>query len=1316
MSLALHNVSQADPLTQETLAALLPQSVAADLGTGEHIDLELTWDLSALPESGAWAGTYTVTGALPQLYALTEEAADLVVVLELDGTESYANRKAIPSGTPPYEELWVNGLSPQGTTVNLFDYWLTTQTDADNYALSWLINKGINAEHALLFGIGIQSQNRNVGNWNYWTGSKAPKTGIVDSELEDGYPKLNVDMSQASDANFKNRNDSESLAYLFDPNIQHTGKASYEDVQRLLQVDEDGYYYYNSHKNYAVYYEDANSFTLYQRPGVRTGGSSPNGQFFPFNTATTNTGTFMNNNPSTHSSINHYFGMHMTTRFIQQNSGHIDESRTKPVTYEFSGDDDVWIFIDGVLVADLGGIHDMASVKLDFSTGIITINNQTQSQRLGTILGYTTDILPDNTYHTLDFFYLERGNVDSNMNLRYNLLTVPKSNLIKVDQMGDAVAGAVFELYAVDEYRKNGTAATPIATGTTLILVESNVPPGYRSNGDIELYFHTTKADEVLLLSNSIWDKGAYAMAKVTSTAPTKIKLKTDANSVPPQGNEIVDLSKIKNPLMFAVVYQKQEHQDANGADIWLPVSGDPLQGWTVEQDSSWKSILHAAQKNPYVFQMASDGTYQVEVSDLPGAIESYYHICDNIDDARYTVGYYYTTASTLSQATETNTWRIDSDPPEEDKQYALDRVFAMNLYVTNINNRMLVHKTDMAGNALEGAIFSLYRQEDVTITADGYTIQEDAVPYDEITTKNLSTANGDLVTLRGGGVFPSETKGILEEGRYYLIETAPPNEDYQENPTAIPVVVDKTGVYADAGTITDGVAVTRGVGSVVHSMVQFAAADQVDATLYDIKAQLLTSQDNPGTDTGWSTWDDTVTDTNIPEKELHLQYESDSSKRILDYGPANRWPSQKVGLMTDVGWSKLEIRQCQNPKDSDLDSHKEDLGSRNLVNLFSGSVTVHVKNLYTQPAGDLRVSKIVTGENPDTTTAFHFRVTLTGESTDPDTQQPISGSDIAGTYGGMTFQNGVADFTLTHGQTVTASRLPAGLTYTVTEEASEEYTAIWTGQNGTIQTNAVAQVHCINEKNEDSVPAGNLSITKTVTGEGDREKAWTFSVTLKDGTGADLSGSFAYSGSKTGTLTSGGTIQLKHGETVIISGIPAGTQYLVTEAEANQDSYQTTASGTQGNIMEDADAQAMFINEKKDGGDGGVSDPTGNLSINKTVTGEGDREKYWTFSVTLKDSTGADLSGSFAYSGSKTGALTSGGTIQLKHGETVIISGIPAGTQYLVTEAEANQDGYQTTTGGTQGNIMEDADAQAMFINEKKTGAMEKSRIPPET
>ena len=53
-----------------------------------------------------------------------------------------------------------------------------------------------------------------------------------------------------------------------------------------------------------------------------------------------------------------------------------------------------------------------------------------------------------------------------------------------------------------------------------------------------------------------------------------------------------------------------------------------------------------------------------------------------------------------------------------------------------------------------------------------------------------------------------------------------------------------------------------------------------------------------------------------------------------------------------------------------------------------------------------------------------------------------------------------------------------------------------------------------------------------------------------------------------------------------------------MTEAEANQNGYETTVTGAQGNIIENATAQAMFTNEKKDGGGGGVSDLTGSLSI----------------------------------------------------------------------------------------------------------------------
>jgi len=124
------------------------------------------------------------------------------------------------------------------------------------------------------------------------------------------------------------------------------------------------------------------------------------------------------------------------------------------------------------------------------------------------------------------------------------------------------------------------------------------------------------------------------------------------------------------------------------------------------------------------------------------------------------------------------------------------------------------------------------------------------------------------------------------------------------------------------------------------------------------------------------------------------------------------------------------------------------------------------------------------------------------------------------------------------------------------------------------------------------------------------------------------------------------------------------------------------------------------------------VNTRTHSLTVSKTVAGNaGEKDRDFTFTVTLKDKEGNALTGSYAYTGSAIegvtapadGTLTldsSGqGTVTLKHGQSIKISDLAQGTQYTVVEKEANTDGYVTTsTGGSSLGIT--GDATAAFTN----------------
>ena len=70
--------------------------------------------------------------------------------------------------------------------------------------------------------------------------------------------------------------------------------------------------------------------------------------------------------------MNHYFGAELTANFVQLPGG---VSGGDHVVFNFAGDDDVWVFVDGVLVGDVGGVHGAASLSIDFATGEVVVKD-----------------------------------------------------------------------------------------------------------------------------------------------------------------------------------------------------------------------------------------------------------------------------------------------------------------------------------------------------------------------------------------------------------------------------------------------------------------------------------------------------------------------------------------------------------------------------------------------------------------------------------------------------------------------------------------------------------------------------------------------------------------------------------------------------------------------------------------------------------------------------------------------------------------------------------------------------------------------------
>lgn len=273
--------------------------------------------------------------------------------------------------------------------------------------------------------------------------------GLVANQLNNNSLQLKTDSGTALapffDKDFLNGNNSKNTVL---------GKV-YENV--TFPFVKDGMYWsFNSadkeatNKNLQLKYDATDEYFLQSNneeeevKGNTTNGATANGNYFPLNSK---------NQSGKASQLNYGFGQKFDLKFRLTSDGKIlgPNNERVPIEFNFSGDDDVWVFIDGQLVLDIGGDHAVVTGKIDFANKMATVSSAKNSSSGGTSNGEVKKHFPEelvtNNYftkeHTLTMFYMERGLWESNMKITFNF---PQENKLTVEKEVDTTgANEIFK-------------------------------------------------------------------------------------------------------------------------------------------------------------------------------------------------------------------------------------------------------------------------------------------------------------------------------------------------------------------------------------------------------------------------------------------------------------------------------------------------------------------------------------------------------------------------------------------------------------------------------------------------------------------------------------------------------------------------------------------------------------------------------------------------------------------------------------------------------------------------------------------------------
>lgn len=458
-----------------------------------------------------------------------------------------------------------NLTGPTNAPYSQLNQWIS---NLQGYALNGVDSKdNVNAPVPLYFGDLLHAKQAGGNLTWYWQGANVafgPDEKTANKYVAQGIVGKNLDKNGNLITSYNNNGEQVKVPFFNEK--AYDGQSKYMRFYNNLQfpftkkTNDKGVstYSFDSEQN-TVHYDYENN-KIVRDDTIKIHDVDGDTGYFPFNSV----------DPSAKDNLNYGFGTQFTIPFTVTETGKNVDGTS--MTFKFTGDDDVWVYIDGALVLDMGGAHCKAEGEINFATQMATITTGTSDAKLGNqptaggrvaakdngkrtvdFKNITVKKSDGNTIsladymkesgkvHELKMYYMERGMWDSNMSISYSFVPLPSGlTLSKTLDTKDVNAGLKNAVQGLDNFDFNiqtrnlkdreANYSDVDNLGYTLYDYNDNTYPGQVAKNSTATFSSSYYASEFIDTTDENNSSAFYAGTgfKITESIPKGTKLQYD--------------------------------------------------------------------------------------------------------------------------------------------------------------------------------------------------------------------------------------------------------------------------------------------------------------------------------------------------------------------------------------------------------------------------------------------------------------------------------------------------------------------------------------------------------------------------------------------------------------------------------------------------------------------------------------------------------------------------------------------------------------------------------------------------------------------